>query len=89
MARKIAAISLAVPGVRSQGIIGCLQQRGIYVSAGSACAKGHRSHTLTAMKLSPEIMDSSFRISLSRENTMEDVVALLLGIRAVLEWNKG
>lgn len=59
-------LSLSVPGVPTQNIINILQDAGIYVSAGSACAKGHRSHVLTAMRLSPAIIDSSFRISLGR-----------------------
>ena len=32
-------LNLAVPGVRSQGLINALQERDIYVSAGSACSK--------------------------------------------------
>ena len=79
-------LSLSIPGVPTQNSINILQDAGICVSAGSACAKGHRSHTLTAMNLSPEIMDSSFRVSLSRETTEEDIVALLQGILKILEW---
>ncbi len=66
-------LSLSVPGVPTQNSINILQDAGICVSAGSACAKGHRSHTLTAMNLPPEVMDSSFRISLSRNTTQEDL----------------
>ena len=66
-------LSLSVPGIPTQNTINILQDAGICVSAGSACAKGHRSHTLTAMGLSPETMDSSFRISLSRETTKEEL----------------
>ncbi|MBQ1282074.1 MAG: cysteine desulfurase [Oscillospiraceae bacterium] len=69
-------ISLALPGVRSQGIINCLQDKGIYVSAGSACAKGHRSHVLEAMGLPPAVIDGSVRASLSAENTKADMDAL-------------
>lgn len=79
-------LSLSIPGVPTQNSINILQDAGICVSAGSACAKGHRSHTLTAMNLSPEIMDSSFRISLSRETTQEAVDALLRGIQSILDW---
>ena len=79
-------LSLSIPGVPTQNSINILQDAGICVSAGSACAKGHRSHTLTAMNLSPERMDSSFRISLSRETTKEDIKALLEGIQAILDW---
>ncbi len=66
-------LSLSVPGVPTQNSINILQDAGICVSAGSACAKGHRSHTLTAMGLSPAVMDSSFRVSLSRETTQEEL----------------
>ena len=66
-------LSLSIPGVPTQNTINILQDAGICVSAGSACAKGHRSHVLTAMKLSPEIMDGSFRISLSRETSEQEI----------------
>lgn len=81
-------LSLSIPGVPTQNTINILQDAGILVSAGSACAKGHRSHTLTAMRLSPERMDSSFRVSLSRETTQEDIDALLHGIQSILDWKK-
>ena len=79
-------LSVSIPGVPTQNSINILQDAGICVSAGSACAKGHRSHTLTAMGLTPQIMDSSFRISLSRETTQEDVNALIAGIQSILNW---
>lgn len=66
-------LNLSIPGIPTQNIINILQDADICVSAGSACAKGHRSHALTAMGLSPEVMDSSFRVSISRETTQEDL----------------
>ena len=74
-------LNLSIPGVPTQNTINILQERGICVSAGSACAKGHRSHTLTAMKLSPENMDGSFRISLCRDTTQEELDSLVTAIR--------
>ena len=70
-------LSLSIPGVPTQNTINILQDHEICVSAGSACAKGHRSHTLTAMGLTPEIMDSSFRISLCRDNTEDELDKLI------------
>ena len=81
-------LSLSIPVVPTQNIINILQDNGICVSAGSACAKGHRSHTLTAMRLSPQHMDSSFRISLSRDTTQQDIEGLMQGICTVLSWKK-
>ena len=69
-------VSISLPGLRSQGIINCLQDHGIYVSAGSACSKGHRSHVLSAMKLAPKIIDGAVRISFSRDNNEEDIPKL-------------
>ena len=69
-------LSLAIPGIPVQNTINILQDHGICVSAGSACAKGHRSHVLTAMGLPPETIDASFRISLCRDTTREELEQL-------------
>ncbi|MDD6200895.1 MAG: cysteine desulfurase family protein [Firmicutes bacterium] len=79
-------LSLSIPGVPTQNSINLLQDAGICVSAGSACAKGHRSHTLEAMNLPPEVIDSTFRVSLSRDTTQADADALFAGIRGILAW---
>ena len=70
-------LSLSVPGVPTQNSINILQDAGICVSAGSACAKGHRSHVLEAMNLSPETMDGSFRVSICRDTTTEELDKLI------------
>lgn len=81
-------LSVSIPGVPTQNSINILQDAGICVSAGSACAKGHRSHVMTAMNLAPEVIDGSFRISLSRDTTEEDTDALIAGIKRILRWKK-
>lgn len=78
-------VNLSVPGVRSQGLINCLQDMDVYVSAGSACSKGHRSHVLEAMKVAPELIDGSVRVSLSRFTTEEEVRQLADAVRAAIE----
>ena len=70
-------LSLSVPGVPTQNTLNLLQEDGICISAGSACAKGHRSHVLSAMNLPPEVIDGAFRVSLSRETTTEEIDILL------------
>ena len=70
-------LSLSVPGVPTQNTLNLLQEDGICISAGSACAKGHRSHVLTAMKLPAEVIDGAFRVSLSRETTREEIDVFL------------
>jgi len=70
-------LSLSVPGVPTQNTLNLLQEDGICISAGSACAKGHRSHVLSAMNLSPEVIDGAFRVSLSKDTTKEEIDMLL------------
>ena len=66
-------LSLAIPGLPTQNSINILQDAGICVSAGSACAKGHRSHVMTAMGLKPEVIDGAFRVSICRDTTEEEL----------------
>lgn len=85
-AREAPHILLAsIPGVPTQNTINILQDHGVCVSAGSACAKGHRSHVLEAMGLPPEVVDGAFRISLSRFTAEEELAQLEAGLRAVVE----
>ena len=79
-------LSLSIPGVPTQNSLNILQDHGICVSAGSACAKGHRSHVLEAMGINPEVIDGSFRVSLCKDTTLEECEALLGGIQAILNW---
>ena len=77
-------LSIAIPGLPTQNSINLLQDAGICVSAGSACAKGHRSHVLTAMGVDGETIDSAFRVSLSRETTPEEIQTLIQAVREKL-----
>ena len=70
-------LSISIPGIPTQNSINILQDAGICVSAGSACAKGHRSHVLTAMGVSDSAIDGSFRVSLCRNTTREELDALV------------
>ena len=69
-------LSLSVPGVPVQNTINLLQDAGICVSAGSACARGHRSHVLTAMGAAPAVIDGAFRVSLCRDTTEAELDTL-------------
>ena len=74
-------LSIGIPGVPTQNSINILQDHGICVSAGSACAKGHRSHVLESMKVAPEVIDGSFRVSICKDTTAEELELLYSVIR--------
>lgn len=76
-------INLYVPSfMTSQTIIQHLSsQYGVYVSNGSACAKGKKSHVLTAMHLNDKIIEKSIRVSFSRTSNKHDVDELVNALR--------
>lgn len=67
-------LSISVMGVRSEVLLHALEERNIYISAGSACSSHKRkpSAVLTAMGMSKEQIESTVRLSFSEENTLED-----------------
>lgn len=68
-------VSVSIFGVRSEVMLHALEEKGIYVSAGSACSsnKPQTSATLKAMKLQKELWDSTIRFSFSVYTTREEI----------------
>lgn len=66
-------LSISMPGYKSEVMMNFLDAQGICVSKGSACKRGKRSHVLEAMGLANDVMDGSLRVSLSHENTAEEM----------------
>ena len=73
-------LSFSAGAVRAETMLRFLSQRGVYVSAGSACGRAKPSHVLTAMGLPQKRIASALRASFSRFSTQEDVDALLAGL---------
>lgn len=67
-------LSISVMGVRSEVLLHSLEERGIFVSAGSACSSHKRkpSSTLTAMGMAKDQIESTVRLSFSEKNTAEE-----------------
>lgn len=68
-------LSVRVRGVRAEVLLHALEDKGIYVSSGSACSSNHPrpSETLAAIGTPASEMDNSIRMSLSVMNTMEEM----------------
>ena len=73
-APHICAVSL--PGRPSQVVVRYLSDKGVCLSAGSACHRGKASHVYGAMNLSKAVRDGMLRISFGPSNTKEEVDAL-------------
>ncbi len=68
-------VSVSFPGVRSEVLLHALEEEGIYVSAGSACAarKPQPSATLKAMGVDRQTLESTIRFSFSVYTTKEEL----------------
>ena len=66
--------SLSFEGVRSEVLLHALEDKGIYVSAGSACSSNHPavSGVLKAIGLDRDLLESTLRFSFSEYNTVEE-----------------
>ncbi|MBO4902916.1 MAG: cysteine desulfurase [Lachnospiraceae bacterium] len=79
-------VSASFEGVRAEVLLHALEEKGIYVSSGSACAsnKPAVSETLKATGLKKELLDSTLRFSFSVETTEEELAYTLDTLRTVL-----
>lgn len=77
-------VSVTVNGVRSEVLLHALEEKGVYVSSGSACSSNHPalSGTLQAIGLDKEKVEATVRFSFSVYTTMEE---LDLAIKALQE----
>lgn len=68
-------ISVGFAGIRSEVLLHTLEDKGIYVSAGSACASNHPaiSGVLRGIGVRAEYLDSTLRFSLSEFTTKEEI----------------
>jgi cysteine desulfurase len=73
-------INISLPGLPSEIVLNFLSDREVYVSSGSACAKGKKSRVLRAMGLSDAEISSALRISLSRFTTWEEIDHFLFAL---------
>ncbi|MGN0154472.1 MAG: cysteine desulfurase family protein [Lachnospiraceae bacterium] len=66
--------SLSFRGVRSEVLLHALEEKGIYVSAGSACSSNHPviSGVLKAIGLEKDLLESTLRFSFCEYNTVEE-----------------
>ena len=79
-------VSASLHGVRSEVLLHTLEDRGIYVSAGSACSTHKRagSPTLTALGMKKSQMETTVRFSFEEENTKEQIDYCLQVLQEVL-----
>ena len=66
-------LNVSVLGYRSETLLHFLESKGVFVSSGSACAKGQGSYVLREMGFKKERVDSALRLSFSRFNTKDDI----------------
>lgn len=76
--RRLAShLHISFPGIDAERLVFMLEQKGVLVATGSACAanSGTRSHVLEAIGLAPEAADGSLRLTLGRLSDSETCTA--------------
>ena len=73
--------NVSVSKIKSETMLHFLESREIYISSGSACSKGQKSHVLKSLNLSDDDIDSALRISISHDNTKSDIDRLFEEIK--------
>ena len=79
-------VSAAFEGVRAEVLLHALEDRGVYVSSGSACSSTHPgvSGTLRGIGLKAELLDSVLRFSFGLFNTEDEVDYCLAQLQELL-----
>lgn len=79
-------MSVSFQGIRSEVLLHSLEEKGVYVSAGSACSSHHPapSVTLTAIGLPKDLMESTLRFSMSDMTTKEEIQYTLEQIKEIM-----
>ena len=79
-------VSVSIRGIRSEVMLHALEEKGIYVSAGSACAsnKPQTSDTLKAIGVEKELLDSTIRFSFSEFTTLEEIDYTLKAMQEII-----
>ena len=78
-------------GIEGESLLLLLDAKGIEASSGSACTSGSLdpSHVLLAIGRPHEVAHGSLRLTLSPENTMEEVEYMIKEIAGVVEYLRG
>lgn len=84
-------VSASFRGLSAETLLMCLDQVGICVSAGSACASGslEPSHVLVAMGLDPHWAQGTIRFSFSEQTTKEELDYALVHLKEIVERLRG
>ncbi|WP_455715793.1 cysteine desulfurase family protein [Anaerosporobacter sp.] len=79
-------VSISFDGVRSEVLLHSLEDKGVYVSSGSACASNHPglSGTLRAIGVKKELLDSTIRFSFSVNTTKDEINYAIEQLSAIL-----
>ncbi|MBO5166512.1 MAG: cysteine desulfurase NifS [Lachnospiraceae bacterium] len=86
--RLCSNVNFCFEGIEGESLLLLLDDKGIYASSGSACTSGSLdpSHVLLAIGRPHEIAHGSLRLSLSEENTMEEVEYMIDAVKEVVAY---
>ena len=89
--RLFGNVNFCFEGIEGESLLLLLDDKGIYASSGSACTSGSLdpSHVLLAIGRVHDIAHGSLRITLSEENTEEEIDYIIKSTKEVVEYLRG
>ncbi|MCL2693490.1 MAG: cysteine desulfurase [Oscillospiraceae bacterium] len=75
-------VNFSVRGIKSEVLLHFFAENGIYISSGSACARGKKSKSLLAFGVSEKDADSALRLSFSSGNTTDEIEKFIEVLKA-------
>ncbi|GKU81579.1 cysteine desulfurase family protein [Niallia sp. NCCP-28] len=84
-------INFSILGIKAEVFVHALEKHNIYLSTTSACSSKSNtvSKTLTSMEVAKDVAESSFRISLHYDNTLEEIKITIEKIADTIKWLRG
>ncbi len=84
-------VSFCFEGIEGESLLLLLDDKGVYASSGSACTSGSLdpSHVLLAIGRVHDIAHGSLRLTISEENTEEEIEYIIKSVKEVVEYLRG
>ena len=84
-------VNFCFEGIEGESLLLLLDDKGVYASSGSACTSGSLdpSHVLLAIGRIHDIAHGSLRLTLSEENTEEEIDYTIKAVKEVVEYLRG
>ncbi|MFZ7130915.1 MAG: cysteine desulfurase family protein [Eubacteriales bacterium] len=83
-------LNISIENIKGETILHMLEDKGIYISTGSACSsrKKSQSHVLKSIGLDSKMIEGSLRISFCKDNTLGEINEMVNALKETISFLK-